>query len=73
MENTETDAKLSDAIEGVREYNYVNHAQLQVEKIATGDLACAYDWTATYLVEIERRLSSANAPALPSKINENKS
>ena len=60
MKNTEKDSKLSDAIEAIRPYEWTNAARNAAEQIPAHDLASAYDWTATYLVELERRISSAN-------------
>jgi len=61
----ERDSKLSDAIEAIRHYEWTSAARHAVEQIPAHNLASAYDWTATYLVELELRISSANDQSPP--------
>ena len=46
-----------DAIGDIRPIDYIVDAKSAVDKIPESDLVDAYNWTATYLVELEARMS----------------
>jgi len=46
-----------DEIGDIRPVDYIVEAKYAVDKIPESDLVDAYNWTATYLVELEARMS----------------
>ena len=54
-----SDCKMWDAIGDIRPIDYIVDAKSAVDKIPESDLVDAYNWTATYLVELEARMSKS--------------
>ncbi len=64
-----TPDELSDAIELVRPYNYSSDAKYAVGKIPESNLEGAWNYTATYLVELAARMQNTKEDKAPVMIS----
>jgi len=59
----DSDSELCDKIDSVRNWGYVIEAKFAVDKVPNDGLKEAFNWAATYLVEIEARLMKSQKPS----------